>query len=147
MTKELIKAIMRRTKLRNQFLKKRTSEAKLKYNKQRNLCVNLLRKAKRNHYENLDLKDVDDNKKFWTTVKPLFCSKIKSVESITLDENGKLVRDEKEVANIMMLFVNIVPNLGINMISLIPQTFLIIRLKMLFISMRIILVPLQSKNI
>ena len=138
---------MRRTKLRNQFLKKRTSEAKLKYNKQRNLCVNLLRKAKRNHYENLDLKDVDDNKKFWTTVKPLFCSKIKSVESITLDENGKLVRDEKEVANIMMLFVNIVPNLGINMISLIPQTFLIIRLKMLFISMRIILVPLQSKNI
>ena len=139
---------MRRTKLRNQFLKKRTSEAKLKYNKQRNLCVNLLRKAKRNHYENLDLKDVDDNKKFWTTVKPLFCSKIKSVESITLDENGKLVRDEKEVANIFNdVFVNIVPNLGINMISLIPQTFLIIRLKMLFISMRIVLVSLQSKNI
>ena len=148
MTKELSKAIMRRTKLRNQFLKKRTSEAKLKYNKQRNLCVNLLRKAKRNHYENLDLKDVDDNKKFWTTVKPLFCSKIKSVESITLEENGKLVRDEKEVANIFNdVFVNIVPNLGINMISLIPQTFLIIRLKMLFISMRIILVSLQSKNI
>ena len=148
MTKELSKAIMRRTKLRNQFLKKRTSEAKLKYNKQRNLCVNLLRKAKRNHYENLDLKDVDDNKKFWTTVKPLFCSKIKSVESITLDENGKLVRDEKEVANIFNdVFVNIVPNLGINMISLIPQTFLIIRLKMLFISMRIVLVSLQSKNI
>ena len=134
--------------MRNQFLKKRTSEAKLKYNKQRNLCVNLLRKAKRNHYENLDLKDVDDNKKFWTTVKPLFCSKIKSVESITLDENGKLVRDEKEVANIFNdVFVNIVPNLGINMISLIPQTFLIIRLKMLFISMRIVLVSLQSKNI
>ena len=134
--------------MRNQFLKKRTSEAKLKYNKQRNLCVNLLRKAKRNHYENLDLKDVDVNKKFWTTVKPLFCSKIKSVESITLDENGKLVRDEKEVANIFNdVFVNIVPNLGINMISLIPQTFLIIRLKMLFISMRIVLVSLQSKNI
>ena len=49
MTKELSKAIMRRTKLRNQFLKKWTPEAKLKYNKQRNLCANLLRKAKINH--------------------------------------------------------------------------------------------------
>ena len=94
MTKELSKAIMRRTKLQNQFLKKRTSEAKLKYNKQINLCVNLLRKTKRNHYEDLDLKDINDNKKFWTTVKPLFCNKIKSVENITLDENCKLVRDD-----------------------------------------------------
>ena len=85
---------MRRTKLQNQFLKKRTSEAKLKYNKQINLCVNLLRKTKRNHYEDLDLKDINDNKKFWTTVKPLFCNKIKSVENITLDENCKLVRDD-----------------------------------------------------
>ena len=94
MTKELSKAIMRRTKLQNQFLKKRTSEAKLRYNKQINLCVNLLRKTKRNHYEDLDLKDINDNKKFWTTVKPLFCNKIKSVENITLDENCKLVRDD-----------------------------------------------------
>ena len=48
-------------------------------------------------------------------VKPLFCNKIKSVENIMLDENGKLVRDEKEVANIFNdFFVNIVPNLGIN---------------------------------
>ena len=90
MTKELSKAIMLRTKLRNQFLKTRTSEAKLKYNKQSNLCVILLRKTKRNYYENLNLNDISDNKKFWTTVKPLFCNKIKSVENITLDENGKL---------------------------------------------------------
>ena len=72
MTKELSKAILRRTKLRNQFLKKRTLEAKLKYNKQGNLCVRMHRKAIRNHYENLDLNDINGNKKFWTTVKPLF---------------------------------------------------------------------------
>ena len=84
MTKELSKAIMRRTKLRNQFLKKWTPEAKLKYNKQRNLCANLLRKAKINHLENLDLKDINDNKKLWTTVKSLFYNEIKSVENITL---------------------------------------------------------------
>ena len=37
------------------------------------------------------------------------------MENITLDKNGKLVRDEKEVANIFNdFFVNTVPNLGIN---------------------------------
>ena len=48
-------------------------------------------------------------------MKPLFCSKIKSVENITLDENGKLVRDEKEVTNnFNYFFVNIVSKLGID---------------------------------
>ena len=37
------------------------------------------------------------------------------MENITLDENGKLVGDEKEVADIFNdFFVNKVPNLGIN---------------------------------
>ena len=44
-------------------------------------------------------------------MKPLFCNKIKSAEDITLDENGKLVRDEKEGANIFTdFFVNIASN-------------------------------------
>ena len=37
------------------------------------------------------------------------------MEDITLDENGKLVRDKEEVANVFNdFFVNIFPNLGIN---------------------------------
>ena len=40
-TKELSKAIMLRTKPRNQFLKKWTLEARTKYNNQRNICVSL----------------------------------------------------------------------------------------------------------
>ena len=63
-TKDLRKAIMLRTKLRNQFLKKRTLEKKTKYNKQRNICVSPVKKAKRIYYENLDLKDIKDNKTF-----------------------------------------------------------------------------------
>ena len=50
--------------------------------------------------KNLNLNDINDSKKFWTTVKLVFCNKIRSAESIALHENGKLVRDEKEVANI-----------------------------------------------
>ena len=47
--KELSKAIMLRSKLRNQFLKTKTKESKMKYNKQRNLSVSITRKAKRNY--------------------------------------------------------------------------------------------------
>ena len=79
-TKVVSRAIMLRTKLRNRFLKKRTLEARTKCNKQ-NICVSLVKKAKRNHCEKLDLKD-NDNRKFWTTVKPLFSSKTKSAENI-----------------------------------------------------------------
>ena len=74
MAKELSKAIMLRAIFRHQFLKlktPKTPEAKAKYNKQRNICVSLTRKAKRNYYESLDLNHICDNKKFWTTVKPL----------------------------------------------------------------------------
>ena len=63
-TKEVSKAVMLRTKLRNKFLKKKTLESRAKYNKQRNICVSLIKKAKQNYYENLDLRDNNDNKTF-----------------------------------------------------------------------------------
>ena len=114
-TKELSKAIMLRSKLKNPFLKTKTQESKMKYNKQRNLCVSITGKAKRSYYENLDLKDITDSKKFWATVKPLFSIKIKSTEYITLEENGKIISNDKELARIFNeFFRNIVPNLGIN---------------------------------
>ena len=55
---------------------------------------------------------------------------------MTLDENGKLVRDEKEVTNTFKnFFVNVVPNLDVNT----EHDFLNaidIRLKMIFINMK-----------
>ena len=54
MTKELRKAIMNRSKLRNKFLKTRNEESK---RRQRNLCVSLLRK----------------NKTFFWKIKPWSC--------------------------------------------------------------------------
>ena len=55
---------MLRSKLRYQFLKTKSLESKMKYNKKRNLFVTITRKAKRSYYENLDLKDITDSKKF-----------------------------------------------------------------------------------
>ena len=46
-TKKLSKAIMNRSRFRNNFLKNPNDDNKAKYNKQRNYCVNLLRRGKR----------------------------------------------------------------------------------------------------
>ena len=64
MTRKLKKAIMIRSRLRNTFLKHPINENKKKYRKQRNFCVGLLRKEKKNYFENLDTKNVSDNKNF-----------------------------------------------------------------------------------
>ena len=84
MNKFLFKAIMVRTRLRNIFLKNRSEENKISYNKQRNLCVTLLRKSNREYYQNLSVENVCDNKKLWKVVKPLLSNKIMSSEKITL---------------------------------------------------------------
>ena len=55
---------MLRANLRNQLLIKKTVEARSKYNEQRNIYASLVKKAKQRYYENLDLKDINDNKKF-----------------------------------------------------------------------------------
>ena len=56
----------------------------------------------------------DDNRKFWKTVKQLFSDKIQASSKITLLENGVLVTDDKEVAEVFNeYFVNITDSLGI----------------------------------
>ena len=59
---EFSKEIMLRSKLRNKFLWDKTNEARTKYRKQRN--IHLFRMAKRNYYNNLDLSNVRDYRKF-----------------------------------------------------------------------------------
>ena len=50
------KEIMTRTRLRNKFLKDRNKENKIRFSKQRNYCVSLIRKMKKDYYSNLDIK-------------------------------------------------------------------------------------------
>ena len=80
---------MQRSKLRNIFLKNSTEENRNNYGKQRNLCVALLRKTKKELYGNLNEKKLCDNKKFWGVVKPVLSSKVVSNEKITVVENDK----------------------------------------------------------
>ena len=55
-TKEISKEIMTSFRLRNKYLKSRNEENRAIYVKQRNYCVSLLRKSKKQYSENLDKK-------------------------------------------------------------------------------------------
>ena len=62
MTKDLRRQIMVRSN--SETSQNRNYENWCKYKRQRNLCLNLLRKTKTSFYKNLDEKQVSDNKKF-----------------------------------------------------------------------------------
>ena len=82
--------------------------------KQRNHCVSLLRKTKREYYSNLDDKKICDSKTFWKIVKSMLSKKIKSNERITLIENDEIIKTEKGTTKVLKIFFsNIVQNLDI----------------------------------
>ena len=114
MTKELRKGIMHRSKLKNKFNKKRTNENWENYKTQRNFCVNLPRKTKREYFQQLNLKKVSDNRTFWRTIKPCFTNKGLSTNKLMLKEGNQLVSNEKDLANIMNgYFINITKELNL----------------------------------
>ena len=51
---------------------------------QMNYCLTLVRKAKKDYYNNLDHENVTDNKTFWKYIKPLFSEKSQTHNKITL---------------------------------------------------------------
>ena len=97
-TEEVRKAIMTRLRLRNKFLKTESQECKQAYNKQRNLCVTMVQKVEKNYFSNLNVRNITDNKRFWKTMKPFFCSKVGDNERKTLVEGDKAVSEDREVA-------------------------------------------------
>ena len=99
MTKDLQKAIMLRTKLRNKSLTLKTDASYNEYKQQRNVCTYLVRKAKKDYYSNLDPTKICDNKKFWNTVKPLFSEKSIKNSNITLIEDNEIINDDLAVAH------------------------------------------------
>ena len=89
---------MHRSRLRNKFSRERRNESKINYKKQRNICVSLLRKTKRDYFANLDTKIMKDNRKFWKTVNPLFSEKSYSKESISSINTDGLITKIEDLA-------------------------------------------------
>ena len=114
MSKALRKAIMHRSKLKNIYNNYRTEDNWANYKKQRNFCVNLLRKTKTEYFQKLNVKDLSDNRKFWKTIKPFFSNKGLNSNKLMLKENNRLITEEKELATVMnTFFVNITKSLDL----------------------------------
>ena len=109
MSKALRKAIMHRSKFKKKNChKKRTDIIWTNYKKQRNFCVTLLRRTKKDYFQNLNVKDLSDNKEFWKTIKPYFSNKGLNSNKMLLIEKGEFVSDEKHLASIVnKFFINI----------------------------------------
>ena len=118
MTKTLRKAIIKRSKLRNKFNKERNIENWSEYRRQRNLCSNLLIESKKRHFNNLNVKDVAENKQFWRTIKPFFMEKSKTTNNIILTENYQTVREDRKICQIFnTYFTNITKNLKLRQVD------------------------------
>ena len=114
MNKDISKAIMDRTRLRHKFLRSRSVEDRNAYNKQRNYCVSLIRKIKKDYYNNLDYKKIIDNKSFWKYVKPLFTEKNARSNKITLVEDNFILENNDKIAETFNnFFTSVVSNLNI----------------------------------
>ena len=113
MTKQLRKMIMNRSRCKNGYLKNKTVENWEKYRKLRNECVKLTNKVKKEYYHNINIKSINDNKKFWKTIKPNFANKNKT-QKIILVEDGIIVSENNKTAEIFNnYFINIVKDLNI----------------------------------
>ena len=109
---------MKKSELRNNYIKDKTDANRMLYKKQRNYCVSLLRKSKTNYFANLDEKKVSDKKFFWKVIKPSLSDKSCAKEQINLLEKEEILKTNLETAEVLNTFFgNIVKYLEINQYS------------------------------
>ena len=104
LTKELHKAIKRRSRLRNKFLKTKSITDMRYYNVQWNYCKKLLISTKKSNFNNLEISKINDIRSFWKTVVLLFSKKTSKSEKINLNEEGKNVSENAELYGIFNNF-------------------------------------------
>ena len=98
-SKDLRKAIMLRSKLKNIAVKSKNPEDVARYKRQRNLVVSMNRKAKKSFFGKHDPKK--SPKGFWDTFKPLFSNKINTAEErIQLIEDGNILSNDLEISEV-----------------------------------------------
>ena len=86
MNKELSKAIMEKSRLRNRHLKHPSRENFLAYKNIKNKCNNLLKQSKKKYIKDIRNEGAATSKSFWDTVKPFITDKgIQTNESITIE--------------------------------------------------------------
>ena len=101
--------------MKNKFIKYRCERSKRAYNAQRNQCVSLARKAKKKtNFDNLDLRNVPDNKNLWKIVKPLFADQGMNHDKLVLVENDEIISENQQISkSFNSFFADAIINLNI----------------------------------
>ena len=87
MTKEVRKAIMIRSRLRNKFLKDKNEQQEMIIGSKHKF----IRMTRQQYFSNLDLSSISDNNIIWKTIKHLL---------ISLTEDGKTITADLQIAEI-----------------------------------------------
>ena len=124
MTKELSKAIMTRSPLRNIYNHNKTAENWELFRRQRNLCLTLHRKSIRNYFVGISQRESVKSTTFWKTIRPFLNSKDGlNNEPISLFENGELVTKNDRIAEIFNeYYINILKETTVNEPSSLPSS-------------------------
>ena len=89
---------MKRSLLENRKFKLGTNEATRAFKKQKNYCNRLRKRTRKAHYDNLDVKKITDNTKFWDIICPLFSDKGGIRDKIVLVEDNEIISESVDVA-------------------------------------------------
>ena len=108
MNSDLRKAIYTKRMLRNKYIKCRSPRNWDNYRKQRNLVTKLKRQSLRCYFFERCHRG-PRSKDFWPTIKPFLYKKgSKDDPTILLNEDGKIISDQKDVCNVFNeFFVNV----------------------------------------
>ena len=113
--KNLRKAMMTRSTLKNKSNKSGKTEDSEKHKKQRNLVVKMNRKAKFDFYRSIEPRSIANEKTFWKAVKPMFSNGNPMGEKIVLIEDEVIISDDAMIAECFNShFVNITDSLGLD---------------------------------
>ena len=114
MSRLLNKAIMKRSRLEGVYYRTKSEHDKIIYKSHKNYVSRLYKRERKAFYQNLDLRDLLDNRKFWKNVKPLFSNKDICKNKITLVKGNDIITDDIIVAETLnSFFRDAVSSLGV----------------------------------
>ena len=115
MSKECHKAIMKRSRLRNKFLKHRTDTNKKKLQHPKKSLKKLLKNIKKSYFETRGTKKITYNRIFWRTVHyliggPLFTQNSSKGKNMYLMDDSNIISSDEELCETFnQFFSNVYP--------------------------------------
>ena len=89
---------MKRSELKSKYVKIQTQESFKSYKKQQNFCSRLHKKERKKYYISKEFKNINDNRRFWKTVKSLLSVKGSQYSQINLVDQDDVISDNKNLS-------------------------------------------------